>query len=105
MEGTVTAFIDTFMPPIIQRFSDFKDNIYSVVAALGTQAMVKQNYSEGPIRLHMLKSMQDQALKDCAVVWLNREGRENLRISIDDIMHVYFEWTDAVSNDLNKETN
>lgn len=94
MEGTVAVFIDTIIPPFIQKLSDFKDNVYGIVAALGTEALIKTNFPEGKIRLEMLMMMQEQAVRDCEGAWLYRDGRENLRISIDNIMHVFFEWTD-----------
>ena len=94
MEGTVAVYIDSIMPPMIQKLSDFKDNVYGIVAALGTEALIKENYPEGLMRLEMLKMMQEQAVRDCEGAWLCRESRVALRISIDNILHVYFQWID-----------
>lgn len=92
----VLSTAETFIPRILESFTDFKEIVYGVVAGIGTEALSKQNDSNTTYRLHMLKLMQDQAVHDCASVWLRREGRQNLRISIDNIMHVYFEWIDPV---------
>lgn len=98
----VLSSSESDIPSFVTKFSDFKDIVYGVVATIGTEALIKQNDSNETYRLHMLTLMQDQAIHDCAGIWLRREGRQCLRISIDDIMHVYMEWTDVESN---KETN
>lgn len=98
----VLSSIESDIPNFVTKLSDFKEIVYGVVAGIGTEALIKQNDSNTTYRLHMLKLLQDQAVHDCAGVWLRREGRQCLRISIDNIMHVYMEWVDVESN---KETN
>jgi len=98
----VLSSSESDIPSFVTKFSDFKEIVYGVVATIGTEALIKQNDSNLTYRLHMLALMQDQAVHDCAGVWLRREGRQCLRISIDNIMHVYMEWVDVESN---KETN
>ena len=98
----VLSTCESDIPSFVTKFSDFKDIVYGIVAHIGSEALSKQNDSNTLYRLHMLKLMQDQAVKDCAGVWLRREGHQCLRISVDNIMHVYMEWTDVESN---KETN
>lgn len=98
----VLSTAEAYIPNFVTKLSDFKEIVYGVVAGIGTEALIKQNDSNELYRLHMLTLMQDQAVHDCAGVWLRREGRQNLRISVDNIMHVYMEWTDVESN---KEAN
>lgn len=98
----VLSTAESYIPNFVTKLSDFKEIVYGVVAGIGTEALIKQNDSNELYRLHMLTLMQDQAVHDCAGVWLRREGRQNLRISIDNIMHVHMEWTDVESD---KETN
>lgn len=91
------------IPSFVTKFSDFREIVCRNVDKIGKEALIKQNDSIGAFRRsRMLMLMLDQAVKDCAGVWLRREGRENLRISIDNVMHVYMEWTDVESD---KETN
>lgn len=101
-KDNVLSSIETDIPNFVTKLSDFKEIVYGVVANVGSEALSKQNDSNTIYRLHMLKLLQDQAVHDCAGVWLRREGRQCLRISIDNIMHVYMEWTDIEPN---KETN
>ena len=98
----VLSSIESDIPNFVTKLSDFKEIVYGVVAHVGSEALSKQNDSNTTYRLHMLKLLQDQAVHDCAGVWLRREGRQCLRISIDNIMHVYMEWIDIESN---KEPN
>lgn len=98
----VLSSIESDIPNFVTKFSDFKDIVYGIVATIGSEALSKQNDGNKLYRLHMLTILQDQAVHDCAGVWLRREGRQCLRISIDNIMHVYMEWVDVESN---KETN
>lgn len=98
----VLSSIESDIPNFVTKFSDFKDIVYGIVAHIGSEALSKQHDGNKTYCLHMLTLMQDQAVHDCAGVWLRREGRQCLRISIDDIMHVYMEWTDVESN---KEAN
>lgn len=98
----VLSSIETDIPNFVTKLSDFKEIVYGVVAHVGSEALSKQNDSNTTYRLHMLTLLQDQAVHDCAGVLLRREGRQCLRISIDNIMHVYMEWVDIETN---KETN
>ena len=98
----VLSTCESDIPNFVTKFSDFKEIVYGVVANIGSEALSKQNDSNLTYRLHMLALLQDQAVKDCAGVWLRREGHQCLRISVDNIMHVYMEWTDVEPN---KETN
>lgn len=98
----VLSSIETDIPNFVTKLSDFKEIVYGVVAHIGSEALSKQNDSNTTYRLHMLTLLQDQAVHDCAGAWLRREGRQCLRISIDNIMHVYMEWVDIETN---KETN
>lgn len=106
----VLSSSESDIPGFVTKFSDFKEIVYGIVAHIGSEALSKQAVMFGSealrdnitYKIHMLKLMQDQAVHDCAGVWLRREGRQCLRISIDNIMHVYMEWVDVESN---KETN
>ena len=98
----VLSSIESDIPNFVTKLSDFKEIVYGVVANVGSEALSKQNDSNTTYCLHMLKLLQDQAVHDCAGVWLRREGRQCIRISIDNIMHVYMEWVDVEPN---KETN
>lgn len=98
----VLSSIESDIPNFVTKFSDFKDIVYGIVANIGSEALSKQNDGNKTYCLHMLTLMQDQAVHDCAGIWLRREGRQCLRISVDNIMHVYMEWVDVESN---KETN
>lgn len=98
----VLSSSESDIPSFVTKFSDFKEIVYGIVAHVGSEALYKQNDSNTLYRLHMLTLLQDQAVHDCAGVWLRREGKQCLRISIDNIMHVYMEWVDIETN---KETN
>ena len=100
----VLASSESDIPNFVIKLSDFKEIVYGIVATLGSEALSKKP-GNLTYRLHMLTLMQDQAVKDCAGVWLRREGRQKLRISVDDIMHVYMEWVDETANEINKEAN
>lgn len=91
----VLSSIESDIPNFVTKFSDFKDIVYGIVAHIGSEALSKQNDSNKTYRLHMLTLMQDQAVHDCAGIWLRREGRQLLRISVDNILHVYMEWVDT----------
>ena len=98
----VLSSSESDIPNFVTKLSDFKEIVYGIVAHVGSEALSKQKDSNTTYRLHMLTLLQDQAVHDCAGVWLRREGRQCLRISVDNIMHVYMEWTDVEPN---KETN
>ena len=98
----VLSSIESDIPNFVTKFSDFKDIVYGIVATIGSEAISKQNDDNTTYRIHMLKLLQDQAVHDCAGIWLRREGRQLLRISVDNILHVYMEWVDVESN---KEAN
>ena len=91
----VLSTADSDILSFVTKFSDFKEIVYGIVAHIGSEALSKQQPDNLTSRIHMLKLMQDQAVHDCAGVWLRREGHQCLRISVDNIMHVYMEWTDV----------